>query len=355
MQQGGEQMEVSFWLAAQDIFLLYFVGWLGWQVLDYFGVPAASFLGGAVGACFAQLAGLSFNAIPSFFRFCLQVILGIFIGLRFNRDTIGHLKQLFWPALLVSAWMLATCFVVGMFFYRLTAVTPATAIIGAAPGGVAEMSLLALSFDADDKVVSILQFMRLVGILIVIPFLATRQTNVLPSDRRRLVSKPFCWEKSMSLTILVGLLGGLIAWYLDWPAPGLLGAISAVGLTSFLFYRLKQLPKVIRVWASLGIGCLVGLNLDLNTIKQLRNMTFPALISTLVVLMSGLILSAVLRHVTQWDILTCLLCSAPGGTTQFFILACELGADPVKVSSLQLTRLLVILGVLPVLLRAAYW
>jgi hypothetical protein len=84
-------------------------------------------------------------------------------------------------------------------------------------------------------------------------------------------------------------------------------------------------------------------------------MAIPVLTSTAVLVASGLVLAALLRRLTGWDALTCLLAAAPGGVTQFFILACELGADPLKVSLLQLARLLTILGLLPLLLRLPVW
>ncbi|HHX96208.1 MAG TPA: AbrB family transcriptional regulator, partial [Clostridia bacterium] len=41
----------------------------------------------------------------------------------------------------------------------------------------------------------------------------------------------------------------------------------------------------------------------------------------------SLVLAWVLRKMTAWDELTCLLAAAPGGVAQFFILTYELGAD----------------------------
>ena len=118
------------WLAVRDSVLLYLVGWLGWRLLARLKVPAASLLGGVVAVGMARLAGIQFAHLPAFLQKGLQVVLGTFIGLRFKKNTLPELKRLALPSLLVSVWMLTSCFAVGRIFQRLTRVTPVTAILG---------------------------------------------------------------------------------------------------------------------------------------------------------------------------------------------------------------------------------
>lgn len=345
-------MGEGLWLAVRDSAGLYLIGWAGWRLFERLRIPAASLLGAVAAVGAVQVAGVELAHVPWVLKLVLQIILGTFIGLRFKRDTLASLRRLAGPALLVSGWMLGSCFVVGVVFRQLTRVTPVTAILGAAPGGVAEMSMLALSLEADALVVAVLQIMRLLSILVVIPFLAARRTTgLLPDGEGEVAAVPPAWGRPIVRTLLIGALGGGLAQYLHWPAAGLLGALLAVGLTSSLHRELSPLPEALRVWAQVGIGGLVGLSFTPEALAQIATMTGPVLTSTAAVIGSGLVLAAVLRRLTGWDALTCLLAAAPGGVTQFFILACELGADPLKVSLLQLARLLSILGILPLLLR----
>ncbi|HHV07493.1 MAG TPA: AbrB family transcriptional regulator [Firmicutes bacterium] len=344
------------WLAVRDSVLLYLVGWLGWRLLARLKVPAASLLGGVVAVGMARLAGIQFAHLPAFLQKGLQVVLGTFIGLRFKKNTLPELKRLALPSLLVSVWMLTSCFAVGRIFQRLTRVTPVTAILGAAPGGIAEMTLLAFNLDADAVVVATLQLMRLLAIVFIIPILALRRAEDVPFNNESKDSKPKThWQWSTLITLLVGVTGGIIGHALDLPAAGLLGALIAVGLSSILFRQLPPLPESLRVWAQIGIGGMIGLNFSQETLLELTLMAGPVLAATAVVIASGLVLAALLRRLTDWDALTCLLAAAPGGVTQFFILACELGADPLIVSLLQLSRFVAIVLVLPLLLRLPLW
>ncbi|HHV56900.1 MAG TPA: AbrB family transcriptional regulator [Firmicutes bacterium] len=349
-------MGEGLWLAVRDSAGLYFLGWVGWRVFERLQVPAASLLGAIAAVGAAQALGLRLEHVPWALKLVLQIILGTFIGLRFKKDTPASLRRLAGPAFLVSSWMLASCFLVGLVFLKLTEVTPVTAVLGAAPGGVAEMSMLALSLDADALVVAVLQIMRLLGILMVIPFLAARRaTGQLPDGEAEPAAVGPAWGCPALATLLTGAVGGGIGQYLNWPAAGLLGALLAVGLTSSFYRELSPLPQDLRVWAQVGIGGLVGLSFTPEALAQTWGMAGPVLTSTAALIGSGLVLAAVLRRLTGWDSLTCLLAAAPGGVTQFFILACELGADPLKVSLLQLARLLSILGILPLLLRLPLW
>ncbi|NLY50730.1 MAG: hypothetical protein GX062_06980, partial [Firmicutes bacterium] len=157
--ESDDEMLELVWLAVRDSASLFILGWLGWRLLERWRVPAASFLGGLCIVGLVQVLGFEFTNVPTVVKLVLQIILGTFIGLRFSRETWLQMKEMAWPVLLVSGWMLASCFVVGLVFFRLTAVTPITAILGAAPAGLAEMTMLALSMDADAVVVIILQLM----------------------------------------------------------------------------------------------------------------------------------------------------------------------------------------------------
>jgi membrane AbrB-like protein len=342
----------NLWLAIWDSALLFMAGWLGWRLLARLKVPVASLLGGVLAVGVIRLLGVQFAHLPSFLPVTLQVILGILIGLRFKKEILPDLKRLALPALLVSVWMLASCFVAGRIFQRLTQVTPVTAILGSAPGGVAELTLLAIDLEADTVVVATLQMMRLMAVIFVIPVLAFHRARTLSKTSEPETKEPKAsWQWSTLITLIIGTAGALIGIALNVPVPGLLGALFTVSLTSCLYRELPPLPDSLRVWTQIGIGGMVGINFGQETLVELGLMAGPVIATTAVVMGSGLILSVILKKLTGWDDLTCLLASAPGGVTQFFILAYELGADPLIVSLLQLARFLSILVILPLLLR----
>jgi membrane AbrB-like protein len=344
----------NFLLAIRDSLLLFLGGWLGWRLLSTFRVPVATILGSVFLIGLIRLSGFSFLYLPSFLALAVQIVMGILIGLRFHKEMLPDLKRLALPSLLVSVWMLASCFVAGYFFMRLTQVSPVTAILASSPGGVAETTLLAFDLNADPVIVAVLQTMRVLAVVLIIPFLALHRTDgVADNINPELPPKNPGGNGAGSylITLTIGTAGGLLAQRLNLPVPGLLGAIFTVGLTSCVYGELPPLPDSLRIWAQLGIGGMVGTNFSPDNLAQLSFMAGPILLTTAVVMGSGLILAVILRKLTAWDDLTCLLASAPGGVTQFFIMAYELGADPLIVSLLQLARFLSMIILLPLLLK----
>lgn len=347
---------VNLGLAVRDSLILCLMALLGWRLFARLKVPAASLLGEIMTVGIARLLGIQFHHLPSLLRVLFQVVLGTFIGLRFSKNALSNLKRFALPVLIVSVWMLASCLSAGLIFQRLARVTPITAILGAAPGGLSEMTLLALSLDADVMAVASLQLARLLTIAFVIPFLAIRQAEAPSCNSKEESSEPkVSWQWSASITLLVGAVGGLIGYMLKLPAAGLLGALITVGLTYNLYRELPPLPEGLRVCAQVGIGGLVGANFGQETLTSLLFIAGPVVGTSIVVVGASLVLATLLRKLTDWDALTCLLAAAPGGVTQSSVLACELGADLLIVSLLQLSRLIAILVILPLLLRLPLW
>jgi membrane AbrB-like protein len=296
--ESGGNMD-NLWLAVRDSILLYLAGWLGWRLFARLKVPAASLLGGVIAVGLARLLGAQFSYLPWFLQVALQVVLGTFIGLRFKKDTWPNMKRLGLPALIVSIWMLASCFAVGQVFQRLTRVSPVTAILGSAPGGVAELTMLAIDLDADAVVVASLQFMRLLAIIFVVPLLALRRAQSTPGNGEQKLSEPeTSWQPSTLVTLLVAATGAAIGHTLKLPAAGLLGSLIAVGLTSSLYRELTPLPESLRIWTQVGIGGLIGLNFGQETLHELGVMAGPVVATTAVVIADyiGHIMAATLQY-----------------------------------------------------------
>ncbi|HHX96725.1 MAG TPA: AbrB family transcriptional regulator [Clostridia bacterium] len=331
-----------------DSVFLFLAGWLGWRFLERIGLPVASLFGGMLAVGILSLLGMEFH-LPLWWAWVFQVILGILIGQRLKKGIGKELKSLWGPAVLVSVWMLISCFLVGYLFFNLTVTTPLTAILGTAPGGMTEFTLLAIEMGADPLVVVALQMMRVLVVMFFIPGLAIYKAGGIKAGSEKSAVRSG-WQKGVFVTLAVGVSGGVLGKLLHLPVPGLLGAAFLVGFVGSVICELPPLPDDLRVFSQIGIGGLVGLNFTQETLRGLLKMGLPLIIATVLVMISSLVLAWVLRKMTAWDELTCLLAAAPGGVAQFFILAYELGADSLVVSLLQLARFLSLLIIIPFLL-----
>ncbi len=136
------------------------IGAVGAVIAIKFKFPAAPFLGpvlllGAYQVLFGSLASR-----PMWFRFGVQIAVGIILGVSFADISISTLKGLLKPALTICFIMVGGGLVGGFIIYRYTGWDIATSILSVAPGGQAEMVLFAESVGATTEKVLVLQFLR---------------------------------------------------------------------------------------------------------------------------------------------------------------------------------------------------
>jgi membrane protein AbrB duplication len=101
----------------------------------------------AVGAMTAS--GLIAGKLPQPLFWAGQFLIGAAIGARFKRETVRSLKKICLAAIPTALITLSvmTCF--GLLVSMLAGIDPATAILGASPGGLAEMSVTAQLLHVD--------------------------------------------------------------------------------------------------------------------------------------------------------------------------------------------------------------
>ena len=151
------------------------------------------------------------------------------------------------------------------------------------------------------------------------------------------------------ITLLVGSTGGLLGYILGIPVGALLGSMLAVGIYNCLGFQ-AFMPSHIRVGAQIMIGCLLGLNLNLNTFMELRTIIVPALVLVTMLLTWGIMTGFIVFKFCKLDMPTAFLSSSAGGMTELSLLAESLGGDGPKVVLLHFFRLITVVSVMPVIL-----
>jgi len=326
---------------------------ISWPIFTKLRLPSPTLIGPMLAVGAAELAGWDLPQIPAGVYGAFQIILGLYLGLKINREQVKALRQLAGPTGLVVAWTILSTIVMAWLLVWLTGLDTPTALLGATPGGLAEMSILALSYDADVPAVALLQLFRLILIIVLIPPLAVRvnqrqgeTTTSAPANGRE---ETVCEAESrdIPLALLSGVIPGTAFLLLGVPAGGLIGGLVGLGLFKTLGNKEFTLPRAPQVIAQLGIGATVGLKFTPQLLGEFTSLLIAVVIYSLIVVVSGIGLAYVMRRQTKWDLATCLLCSAPGGLMQMAIIAEDLGADSIKVSLLQLIRLLTIVLLMP--------
>jgi len=338
---------------------LFAIGVPGFLVLRLFRLPAAAMMGAMLSAALFALKDLGLSEAPAGANLVLQIVLGLFIGVRVSRETRREFAGSAPVALLASAWWLSLPLGLGWLVTRWFGLDLSTSLLGTVPGGIAEMSLLALTLNADAALVALMQFFRLAAVLVGMPFLSAwinrrvgggMRGQKKPAFASQDVKNPFHRREGMVLALTLAVLGGLAGSWSGLPAGAFVGAMTFTGIASVSGLRLCPLPAGFRTAAQVGLGALIGLNVNPEVIGTLQRMLLPTLAVTAVMIAWGILLALLVRSRTGWDLMTCLIATCPGGITQLSSIAEELGADPLRVSLLHLVRLFTIFLVLPPLI-----
>lgn len=351
--------------------LLFSVGTAGYLVFKKFALPVPAILGSLFFVSVLNLAGFFPEVQLQWISRYSNIVIGSYVGLRVNKQSLTLLRELPVPALIVSLSMLFLSLAGGSVLYMMSDLSMKTAFLGSTTGGIAEMALLSMSMGADVASVTLLQVFRMLSAILVTPLVCRKWTRWFgagerssrPSPSSLSIEPQFSDEeeaaalepsvapsaKGYALLAVVSLIGGILGYIFRLPVGILTGAMFAVAATSLLRGEFPPMPNILRTVAQIGIGIIIGSNITISTLHQFGELWLPVVALTAVLLVCSVLLAVLLHRMTGWDYPTCLLSSSLGGLSQMSIISEEMGADPLKVSILQTIRLLSILIVLPFL------
>ena len=151
--------------------------------------------------------------------------------------------------------------------------------------------------------------------------------------------------------LLAGLAGGLLALRTGIPAAPLAGALLGAGLVS-MSGRLEtaQWPLGTRTLLEIGIGTVIGTGLTSTAVTELRQLWRPALLITVTLVATGLVVGLWCSRLLGIDPVVALLGAAPGGISGMSLVGAEFGVGA-AVATLHAVRLITVLLVLPVAMR----
>ncbi len=155
----------------QNVLLLFLLGLAGWILLKIIHVPVPALLGTIIVIGTLRLIEYPLPTAPSFLSPLVQLMLGLFIGARFNRDVFQHLKGMIVPILIIISWALTVLFIVGFFLSQITSLDLYTAILSSSVAGLPEMTVLAMATGAEVIVVVLAQTLRMIMTVVTFPLI----------------------------------------------------------------------------------------------------------------------------------------------------------------------------------------
>lgn len=148
--------------------LTLFVAVLGGLIGLRLRIPAGALIGSIVASAIFNIIS-SKGYIPYNFRLVAQMVVGGYIGLSFSRNSLFQIKSSIVPLIIMVVGMFTFSILMGLFLHKVAGIDLASAMLGTAPGGVTEMSILADSYGADVSIVASMHLIRIISIVIFLP------------------------------------------------------------------------------------------------------------------------------------------------------------------------------------------
>ena len=136
------------------------------------GLPLPTLVGPIAASAVLRMTGLVEGVLPHVLVEMALVVMGASIGSRFAGVSIRRWLQVAGVTLLGTLVLMGVSLVFALILSPLTGIDLMTLLLAYAPGGVAEMSLIALAIDADPGFVAVHHVARIVFILLAFPLVA---------------------------------------------------------------------------------------------------------------------------------------------------------------------------------------
>ncbi|MDN6422300.1 MAG: AbrB family transcriptional regulator, partial [Tetragenococcus koreensis] len=282
-----------------------------------------------------------------------QIAAGIFIGQKLTRSDVIHLKYVIKPTLLLLVILTINTFILGFAFSYFFHWNVLTGLLATTPGGLMDTTLIAADFDSEIHIVAIMQLVRSVGVLLLFPtwiklFSAEEVQEPVAENTESASKKQPLNKKHFLIVMLVGISGGLLGYFLGFPA----GTLSLSLLFSALFKlrtNINAFPIQIRQFAQILAGSMVGSSFTRGVAASLRIFFLPALLLIAVYLLISYLYAQINKRKGWLDFTSALFASCPAGATDIALLSAEYGVNMNSVAMIQIARLIHAVGIMPLL------
>ena len=321
------------------------LGGIGSGVAWLIGLPLPFLLGSVLAVAVAALSGVRpfgvAPAIPEKIRLFFVPVIGVSIGSAFTPEVLDEMPG-WWPSVLALVLYIPLAQFLGyLVMRRMGGLDRATAFYGAAPGGLIEAVLLGEQHGADPAMLTMLQFMRLLLCIVFIPIGISLWTGYPVGSSAGAV---IGGDEALSaldwvILIVTGVVGTLIAKWLNFPAWQMTGALLASSIVHLLGHVEGGPPG----WLVAATQLVIGITLGARFVGKSPRLFFTALrMSGVYVVLVCALAAAIavpLHHVIGESWTAVFLAFAPGGLAEMSLIALSLQISVIYVTAHHVLRI----------------
>lgn len=281
-----------------------------------------------------------------------QALIGVTIGVVID---LGALRSLADDAIAVVGVSLATLVLsVGAGqLLRWRGVDAVTAAFASIAGGASGVTALADDVGADDRLVTIVQYLRVIVIVLAMPAVAVlvfgAQTQTVRASESAGSSHALSAVLMTGVAVLVGPALGRLARI---PSGALLGTmVVTIALHQIPWWAGQNVPVVLTAAGFALVGVRVGLRFTPERLRAIGSLLPITIVVVAVVIVGCAALGVLLAALTGVSELDGYLATTPGGMFAVLATANSSGADVTFVTAAQALRLLLVLFSAPLIAR----
>jgi membrane AbrB-like protein len=323
----------------------------GALIFDWLSMPLPWMIGSLFAVTIAVFSGVNIW-MPEWPRSLMIGVLGVFFGTTISPDFAEHiLKWLPSIAVLLISVIITTAIV--MAYFRVFAGhDPVTAYFSANPGGMIPMAIMGDHYGGDERLISMIQSIRMVLTVITFPmafrFLTGYEPTGMIGTGATLADMALI---DFPVILALAIAGSLVAMRLRVPVPLLLGPMILIGFLSVTGVGSWQIPDGLVAFSQLVIGARIGATFKNIELKTVGVQLVHAVIAAYMMMGLAVLFAWLATFVSEIPALALILAFAPGGFAEMTIIGFGLGADIAFIVSHQLIRFFFIIGLVPIAVR----
>ncbi|WP_322536434.1 AbrB family transcriptional regulator [Bacillus altitudinis] len=293
-----------------------------------------------------------------------QFILGIELGQKMNMKVLHIFAENWLPVSFMLVFSILLAMLSGFVLWKLSKTDMLTSFVGTAPGGLSAMPGIAQEVGANTAVVSLVQTIRVLMVVLTIPFtvfyLNTKsQSDVVVAQGSAFSSGVFTISNiSWTAALILGAwLMSRLAVRLHFPAPWLIGSMLGVaalqvGAGALTGHDLiPYWPAQANIASQVFLGATIGSKMNKQMFIGLKNTLIVAVVSSAGLIAATVLSSIAIAEITGISVITAILAFSPGGIAEMATTAVTLHEDSTFVVAVQVVRIILVIAMLPPFFR----
>lgn len=316
-------------------------------------VPGGFMIGSLFGSAAFNIA-FECAWVPTQFSALVQIVSGAFIGCSMERSDLVRLPHILKPALIMLAALLCLMTGCGFLIHGVSSLDLVTSLMSVVPGGISDTPIVAADMGADGPKVALLQMVRQILGLAVLPnviyvcskhFGGDEEPRSAANTAARVKTRNAS-ASGLLLTLLVAGTAGLAGRMLGVPAGTFVFALLA-SLAFKLGTDRAYLPRPLKKAAQILSGCCLGSTVTMAGVLSLADLILPVCIIVTAYTLNVFITGRIISRFCGFNRSEGMLITTPAGASDMALIAADIGIVNTDVVILQVVRAVTVMAVFP--------